>query len=468
MKDPNTFITSATDLGTQRSASAPDPQVSRSSALGSHTPFSLQVPTDDGDAEGTTPERPNRSPPRRPARPRRASLPSIILNSEERDAMNLALTGLGLQDTRTHATEGTDIGFAVTSGSNPKRRSRSAGTFHDHETAKEHRMSPIQWRQWRRRSDEIRHWRESTEGISPILGSLPVMGSNIRQESPAMPQSIQPIKGTVGVPGEDEEYVEDEHGNFNFGLQGDTIENQERVRLEERMVTLEIKLMDFEYAISKIQADLMPQQEQTSHEFVSAHPRISEDSQSQDLSQTSIYHKARPSEDSSAPSSTQSGPMTPPSQKLQAPFRTPQSQTTIKSELRPASVATTLKAAPHDSSSRNSFTGLTFEHYTTLITLIRREQSARLRLEDQVSVLQQQVHLLQTPSHNFRDFSGRHASPEVSTQRRYRSARGRGRSSNYSETDTDDASFQDVYVTPVERGEFERHQLEATEEGVAF
>lgn len=382
--------------------------------------------------------------------------------------MNLALTGLGLHDPGTHAAEGTNIGFAVTSGSNPKRRSRSAGTFRDHETAKEHRMSPIQWRQWRRRSDEIRHWRESTEGISPILGSMPLMGANIHQASPVLSQNNKLLKDIVDVPGDDEEYAEDEHGDFNFGLQGDAIENQERVRLEERMVTLEIKLMDFEYTISKLQADLTPQHDQTPHGLVSAHPRISEDSQSQDLPQSPIDHKARASEDSSAPSSTRSGPMTPPSQQFQGPFKTPQSQTTIKSEPRPTSVATTLKAAPGDHLLRNSFTGLTIEHYTTLITLIRREQSARLRLEDQVSVLQQQVHLLQTPSQNFRDFSGRHESPEVSTQRRYRSARGRGRSSNYSETDTDDASFQDVYVTPVERGEIERHQLDATEEGVAF
>ena len=446
----------------------PTPQVSRSSALGSHAPFSLEVPPEAGNVEDKSPKRPDRSPTERPARPRRASLPSVVLSAEERDTMNLALAGLGLQDTGAHVAEGNNIGFAVTSGSNPKRRSRSAGTFRDHETAKEHRMSPIQWRQWRRRSDEIRYWRESVDGISPILGSIPFIGSTVHQASPAISRNNQTAKDSMDVPRDDEEYVHDEHGAFNFELQGDAVENQERMGVEERLITLEIKLMDFEYVISKLQADGMPQRNQTPHELEPTHPQVSEDRQHQDLSQTSIYHKARPSEDSSAPSSTRSGPMTPPSQILQGPFRTPQSQITIKSEPRPHSVATTLKAAPGDRSSRNSFTGLTVEHYTTLITLIRREQSARLRLEDQVSALQQQLHLLNTPSHNFRDFSGRHASPETSRQGRYRSARGRGRSSNYSETDTDDASFHEVYVTPVERGEFERQHLGPTEEGVAF
>lgn len=462
-KDPNVFITSATDLLPQRSASAPDPHISRSSALGSHAPFSPNIPPTTGVVESKIPPPPDRAPPERPIRPRRASLPSLILNAEEKEAICQAITGIGIQDVQENTAE-TNIGFAVTSGSNPKRRSRSAGTFRDHQAAKEHRMSPIQWRQWRRRSDEIKFWRESTDGISPILGSTTFPESESLQRPPERSPSNQSVKVLRNPPGNDEE-LEDDRGDFNFGLPTGAMENQGPVGLEERVVTLEIKLMDFEYAISKLQAGRMLRRDEGSNSVFSTYPQASNDSQDQDQPHSPAYHRKRPSEDSSAPSSTQSERMTTPSHKAQVPSRTPQSQTTIKPDPRPTSVATTLRAGHSHRSSRNSFPGLTVEHYTTLITLIRHEQSARVQLEHQVSALQQQLQLLST-SRNFRNFSGRRASPEASLPRHYR--RTRGRSSHYSETDTDDASFHEVYVTPVERGEFEREHLEAGEEGVAF
>ncbi len=45
--------------------------------------------------------------------------------------------------------------------------------------------------------------------------------------------------------------------------------------------------------------------------------------------------------------------------------------------------------------------------------------------------------------------------------------RSRSRSTHNAGTDTDDESFHEVYVTPVERGEFERPDLDG-EEGLAF
>ena len=45
--------------------------------------------------------------------------------------------------------------------------------------------------------------------------------------------------------------------------------------------------------------------------------------------------------------------------------------------------------------------------------------------------------------------------------------RSRSRSNYNDETDTDNESYHEVYVTPVERGEFERPDLDG-EEGLAF
>lgn len=478
VQDPNTFITSATDLKTPRSASAPTHEVSRSSALGSHAPFSLKVPSETASPEIKVPPRPARSPPAPLMRPRRASLPSVVLNAQGRDGVDDALTGLGLQDVRDHTANRANIGFAVTSGSNPKRRSRSAGTFHD--MAKEHRMSPIQWRrQARRRSDEIRYWRESAEGSSPILCNTNFMESEFLRMSPPVShaESVAKDSPTTDEPGAE---PEGNHGNFNFGLSAATMEHQEQIGIEERMVTLEIKLMDFEYAISKLQASLASLVSPPQHPSHSMdEPRLSGDSErAQSYPQSPLYRSKRPSEDSYATSSAHG---TPAIQTHQRPFQ-PSIHTPSASEHqehlsdnRPTSVATTLKANARDRTSRVSTTGLTIEHYTSLMALIRRERSERLRLEDEVLLLQGQVRLLvdsqrqSSARHDPRAYdsgSVRHRSPEqaVSSPR----GRYRRRSSTYTETDTDDASLHEVYVTPVERGEYEREQLAVEEEGVAF
>ena len=475
-QDPNTFITSATDLKTPRSASAPSHQVSRSSALGSHAPFSLQVPPETVNAELANadlqvPPRPERPPPARPSRPRRASLPSVILNAQERDAVEVELTGLGLQDVRDNAGDAANIGFAVTSGSNPKRRSRSAGTLYD--TAKEHRMSPIQWRQWKRRSDEIRYWRESTDGSSPVLGNPNFVESELLQISPALSQGNEVAKENRETTDEPDDETEN-HRNFNFGLPAGAMDQQEQIGIEERMVTFEIKLMDFEYAISKLQAGLASPAFQGLHSFQPKDDlRLSQDSDHRHLPVFSPYQPNRPGDDS-YPASNRSTPALQPYQRPVQSINSPTTPTLPQHPNdRPASVATTLKAGARDRTSRASATGLTIEHYTSLVALIQREHSARLRLEDQVSLLQRQVDLLTTAqsAHGLREFrdARRHSPDTVASASR---GRYRRRSSTYSqpgtETDTDDASFHEVYVTPVERGEFERETLGVEEEGVAF
>ena len=358
-----------------------------------------------------------------------------------------------------------NIGFAVTNGSNPKRRSRSVGAFRD----SEHRMSPIQWRRWRRRSDEIKYWRASSD-----LNSVGVKGL----DSPEMAQNIDDNTAT-----EDGDHpVETHASDFNFGLPRNEVQNQESVGLEERLVTLEIKLMDFEYALSKLQA--------SSGSPSRRHSRQIGRQDSADSYQSSDGPHAPSESASSLPSET-------------PPMTSSQWAKDITPKTRPTSVATTLKPGHSaqagsvrkksiDRSTRSSLMGLTIDHYTTLITLIRTEQSSRQRLEQQVSLLQGRLDAMSTPppqlyqqslSQSQRSYS-RSLSP---SQRRQGFVDLRGgapsrqprRSSSYSttETDTDDDAFHDVYVTPDitpverERGEYERGAFERVagmEEGVAF
>ena len=483
-KDPHTFITLPSDLKPHRAASAPSADLLRSSALGSHSPFVLNT-QDFRVSDSGVPPQPERPAPERPARPRRASLPSVILSSQEAEVINDAMNSLGLEDGNSQAVDGRDIGFAVTSGSNPKRRSRSVGDYRS--SAKEHRMSPIQWRQWRRRSDEIRYWRGSTtEDDHTVIHHLqPEEPSSLEPES----SSANPAAETASKTGDESTRpIEAHNQEFNFGLPIDDIHSNEHVGLEERMITLELKLMDLDYAISKLQAGSFspPSQQQrpaaaSIDSAMSTHKRcLSDQPQVQAFKSGGSFADKYP-----ALAYYQNGG-TPNTQ--QGSFSSWNDSTSIQPRARPASIATTLKASgpgqvqssstrgSMDRGSRSSITELTIEHYTTLITLIRREQSARMRLEDQVTELQQQIEVLQARSSPPRSRRkqqnlGRHFSPDdvcrpygLGLDHRQR----RGRSSNYSgETDTDDDNFQDVYVTPVERGEFETEDIDG-EEGVAF
>ena len=449
----------------------------------------MDVPKDYRSTVSGLPPQPERPPPERPTRPRRASLPSVILSSQEAEDINNALTGLGFQDTGSQIVDGHNIGFAVTSGSNPKRRSRSVGAHRS--SAKEHRMSPIQWRQWRRRSDEIRYWRESTTSDgSPAIG-----GTGFVNPQPLLEVSAKPnAKSSFEAADQEGRPFEAHNQDFNFGLPADDIQSNdnigEHIGLEERMITLELKLMDFEFAFSKLQAGSISPTDHFQHpepvpansghsRSVSDQPRLLSSSKAAGNAFIDQYPTLAYYQNGGTPASHQ------------GPFNASHDPLDIQPNPRPVSIATTLKAsgAPNqinslitrDRSARSSMTELTIEHYTTLITLIRREQSARIRLEDQVTELQRQIEALQvkrspmSPNSQRRREQqqnlGRHFSPD-DIQRPYRlgveSRQQRGRSSNYSEeTDTDDDAFHEVYVTPVERGEFERGSFDG-EEGVAF
>lgn len=391
----------------------------------------------------------------------------MILNRPEVQEVEAAMTGLGLQTNEEQPVDARNIGFAVTNGSNPKRRSRSVGAFRD----TEHRMSPIQWRRWRRRSDEIKYWRQSTD-----LGLLAIK----RFDSPEPGQE------------DDVDAADNDNGNlgrhneeFNFGLPADAMQNQDRFGLEERIVTLEIKLMDFEYAISKLQAGSTSPLRRHSDRVEMGGRQSSVDSYL--LSD----HPQAPIEAS---------PMLP---QETLPVNSSKFAHETNPQQRPTSVATTLKAsalgpytsAPKGSidrsSTRSSLTGLTIEHYTTLITLIRHEQSSRVRLEQQVSMLQQQLDRISPTqsSHSHTHSLSQHShSRSLSSQQRrqgfvdvgnrgghYRQPRPRSSSYSTNETDTDDDIYHDVYVTPdvtpVERGEYERGAFErvaGVAEGMAF
>ena len=390
------------------------------------------------------------------ARPRRASLPSVILKSSALAAQQETETEQERNLLGVETTDDANIGFAVTSGSNPRRRSRSADAFYD--ASKGHRMSPIQWRQWRRRSDEIKYWRDS-------VAESPALTSKLHDDEIA-------LKEEAGETGVTTDATVDEEGDairdtFDFGVLASSMQERENISMEERVVTLEVKLMSLEYAISKLQAQ----------------PPSPAGSTSQYLQPTLGMRNT--SVDSEPPAT--SSPSKFLGQSYVSSIESQSTQPTSHSsnefhqqrKLRPISNAPTIRpqraASPATSDkerkarNRTSITSLTIDHYTTLIGLIRREQAARIRLEDQVSELQQQLISFQypPPPHSRSQVLRWKGNPYVQNSSEALDLQSGRSAFDHDDTDTDDGD-QEVYETPTERREFEGAVFESPFAGEAF
>ncbi|MCJ1376276.1 hypothetical protein MMC20_007518 [Loxospora ochrophaea] len=487
--DPDAFITSAIANRYQRSASLPVQNISRHNALSSHSPFD-PPPLLDRETNALEVEQPQR-----PLRPEQVSSADLTtLDSLRQDLLDRPNT-LDQHEPDTPTSGQEIIGFAVTSGSNPKRRSRSADALYD--TAKAHRMSPIQWRQWRRKSDDIVQLRGNFPTSMPIVASKDLSQKEDRETAePAITEEVRKS--------EEPESAENRE-TFDFGLVAEAIRSQENVSLEDRFVTLEVKLMDLEYAITKLQ-DRLPSAERR--------VRCSRSASRRGSSRGSSVYSGNPQNEEQLHSSSQlSSSREQPIAKSfsnknfsvhqHRQFISPFSHATSKFEegTRPTSTATTLRPnnnahhppitpahIPNRSSMRSSLSSLHTDHYATLITLIRREQAARHQLEDRVQALHQQLHNPRPPPRlsprqsRTRGFAEHRSGTKAYQPRLHRhSSSSLGQENQTpsqgfdddSDTEGDDDDDDDEWETPTERREFgdvgfERSSPPMEEEGLAF
>ena len=448
-KDPNSFITSATESRYQRAVSLPAPEVSRTSALGSHAPFALhemERPVENKDLEGKVAFE-------RRTRPRRATLPSVVITPIMRDEM---LGGLspGQEEVSTHSMGDDNIGFAITSGSNPKRRSKSVEGLFD--SARSHQLSPIPGMTVRRRSEEIQYWRNSViSSPSPIISDELQQPLDQIEEHPAIDaKSLHREE-----PG-DKDARQTDRNTFDFGLLASTMQDQEQVGLEERVVTVEVKLMDLEYAISKLQArtsspadissrprpnssDAMHQPDPPVRPFRGLRSESSKESVSEvaEPEQSGCgHHRIRYSHSFSTGS---------PKERKSRPIST---ATTVRPYGNLQGPPSPSETTVSRNVNRASLTAITTDHYATLVSLLRREQTARSRLQEQVNELQLQVQeLLASSTPQLANQSWLHHSYQPNKPSLQSGYHGHG--TEYDETDTDDG-YGEVYETPTEQTEF--------------
>ena len=264
----------------------------------------------------------------------------------------------------------------------------------------------------------------------------------------------------------------DGRNTFDFGILANTIHDQEYIPLEERVVTVEIKLIDLEYAISKLQARTPTPVDRDIH---NRRPNIR--TQKQDAHSVHSTTELLPFPcESSACSTTESrnldDSIVAESHSTQLTSPSSLGQPPSDSRLRPTSTATTVRpqaAVEMPVSPTGEDDSSTADRYslTSVLSLLRREQSARMRLEDIVSDLQLQLNdikSLRSPSPYPRllheNLHGRESNEFLVLQ-------GGRTGSDVDETDTEDG-FLDVYETPGEQKEFERHPFGRMLEGKAF
>jgi hypothetical protein len=343
-------------------------------------------------------------------RSRRATTPSRLWTPNKTPGY-VVWTGLSPRPASTHARgsviiseiDAGAIGTAVTSGSHPNRRSRSLGEIRD--TALAITVA-------RRRSDEIKYWRESYD---PTI--LSPMSSN-------KPEADEPLQGYENP---HDSQPRDPPQPFNFGPLGALtgMKITEVASLETRVQRLEDRMLKMERMVSRSLESLNsapPLPTQSPHRRrspgrASSIPRPKANNSDVSLPRNSRYRDPRddhrhepmpqmrsssygssrrpsitnsqhnsyhPSLDTSTPATTQLPSEEPPNP----------SQTAT----RPLSTSTTIRGLPSSpSTSRDGM--LTHEHYTALTNMILSEQAAREQLESIVLNLQEQIRSLTLSPH---------------------------------------------------------------------
>ncbi|KAG9238379.1 hypothetical protein BJ875DRAFT_57876 [Amylocarpus encephaloides] len=337
-------------------------------------------------------------------RPRRSTTPSRLWTPTRAPGF-ADWTGLSPRPVSSHGRgskaisaneDGTGIGMAVTSGSHPNRRSRSVGEL---------RAIVSGPSVTRRRSDEIRYWRESYDP-----GVLSPMSSNRAEaEDPISPDEA------------DDPHVEPEEPPqpFNFGPMGEMagMKITQAASLETRVQRLEARMGKMEKAVIRLhrqqstEALQLQNPPKRHHKYQSTSFGTRPPTGTSDASLPKHEQRHRPLETggdgsqcrsssygSSRPGTVDTNTHNQPSLENFPLSNIPGPDAAVTSSqtatARPLSTSTTIRGIPSSSPTISKDGSFTAEHLSYLTNLILQEQIARQRLESVVQNLSQQIQTL--------------------------------------------------------------------------
>ncbi|PBP19152.1 hypothetical protein BUE80_DR010038 [Diplocarpon rosae] len=383
--------TQGTTSSPKRSASMPINEFNR--ALRSHSIIVEDLFQHTGHEGDTTRDH---APGSSQGRIRRATTTSRIWMPNTKQGYGQDWTGLSPRPASSYARGSKDVsdaeaietnGGAGISGNIYKRRSRSHG-----ELQEASRRQGIT----RRRSDEIRYWRESYDP-----GLLSPMSSNRPETEEHVPDEVEDTCAGH-VP---------QYEPFNFELAGMRI--TQAASLEQRVQQLEDRMIQMERAVSRIRQEeplqLHDPSEQNLARYRSSSGTRPATRQSgvslpkrhryRDTQAQGDFHSSSQGSQFRSSSRGSSRPSRPSTSRhvFQPPGPDMISSTTfVRSEVppgsaRPLSTPTTIRGIPSSSLTLPTEKPLTGEHYNALTNMIVAEQSARQRLESVVLGLQRQL-----------------------------------------------------------------------------
>lgn len=358
---------------------------------------------------------------------RRNTLPSVVMSQKEEQALKESLEASKVRPTSR----------AGTSKSNPRRRSRSVEPLIN-------RLKPIEFP--RNRSDEIKYWRNSVLE-SPIPSFKPrdsdtpeeTTTAHERQPSGDTTSPIEPVQ------------------TFDFGLNNPTgLKNDST---EQRLNTLEVKLVDLEFAIAKLQqgseAEKPMPLERPPHRRSQRQDSMATTSSASGIASPEPTFLSSPRPDSRFSQDT--GEQSPP---LEHRVHRSSAATTLRPSTAVRRSVERAETPPPPPPPTSAYA--TMEHIQNLLALVQREQASRHRLELQVKNLSSQLEQFQrSPPYTYfkTDFPYPTPSPEdpsrsmrqnpMGTERRVMNPPSRFRDDISVSTDDDDG-YLDVYETPAE------------------
>ncbi|KAJ5132918.1 hypothetical protein N7448_007076 [Penicillium atrosanguineum] len=296
-----------------------------------------------------------------PPRRRRATLPSVIFSEDESrfGVASSAISAISDPQEERLIPESQRKRSMIQA----RRRSRSIGAIG--ELADEPSMS----RKWPTRTASI-------PNSVPDSRSPPLEGSSASDRSgrPSTGTTVTSVTRASAAPS----IRSDDHADHmslppNLGNLVRSMQQDDGLTVEQRVNTLEVKMIDLEFAIARMQSN-------------SAEPHsISRRKQTPSADSLTPNVRNRPSGLSSTTERDES-----PSPLSSLPVR-PTSTSTIRPE---TMHSRTLRPAP-STTSLSDYTAVSIEQYSALVTLLRREQTARRNLESQVSSLRDDIRHIQ-------------------------------------------------------------------------
>lgn len=304
-----------------------------------------------------------------PLHQRRATLPSLIFSdTESHDPLHVPLdkdkpgpptTNKSVSNLRTRRVL------------RSRRRSRSTNSLRKNSAANKS-GSPIMWAS---RNGDATYLGSPTFGAvsDSELSCRPPTRTTIASMSKPRPASVTESEGENDE-GEINERIAPSVGHVGNLI--NTMQNDDSVTLEQRMTTLEVKLIDLEFAIGRIQdkqGDAAPSTKKSPDTARMA-------------GKQQCIEKPSPTPTPTPPINQGLDPL-----EIEIQER-PVSTSTVRPNTLHRSRTYQLPSTPHPVDTGSS---ISIEQYSALVMLLRREQSARRHLESQISDLRDDVQQLQ-------------------------------------------------------------------------